>query len=108
MTGLPNVVIEGSHRPGGLKYLTRGLTSNLYTYALPPGCSALSRHLACLRASHETIVIKTVDTEDEAKPHSVLKELAILQSLTADQTNDGQRYVSHLFPRVQTPAWPPH
>ncbi|CAO1619259.1 unnamed protein product [Parajaminaea phylloscopi] len=100
MSGLPSTVIEGSHREGALKYLTRGLTSNLYTYTLPQGCTALSQQLSDLAASAKCIVVKAVDTEDEAKPHSVLKELDILRrlgSLSASNTRPGERYIVHLL-----------
>lgn len=98
--GLPAEVLEASYEPGALKYLTRGLTSNIYSLRLSPSDLPLSDKLRKLQASPGTIVVKAVDTEDEARPHSVLKELLILQRLSSSNQPPGHQYVSRLHVEI--------
>lgn len=103
--GLSAAILSFADDPSALRYLTRGLTSNIYALDLPPADDdgSLGRRLSSLGASTSSIVVKCVDLEDEAKPHDVLKEVRILQSLAqkGDGMDDGRRYVSRQAVKIE-------
>lgn len=95
--GLERGVLALADKPGAFRYLTRGLTSSIYALDLPSeGNEGLKVKLAGYGASSSCIVVKCVDLEDEARPHSVLKEIRLLQSLWSsdDEGGEGRRFVS--------------
>lgn len=92
MRDLPEDLVQATHDHGALKYLTRGLTSTVYTYDLPSKDFAdVRQHLRQLRASPTVIAIKCVDIDDQARPHDVAKEVALLTRVRDDAQSSEHR-----------------
>lgn len=91
---LPARLVRDTLRPRALEYLTRGLTSRIYTYALPVGggahTTALTQRLRSYGADEGKLVVKCVDLEDQGRPHDVQKEVDILTRIH-DQASEDSR-----------------
>lgn len=104
---LPQSVIASSLDPRNLQYLTRGLTSRIYT------CSLVARDgerahaeeeeerrrlidtLHSYRADRTRLAVKCVDIEEQPRPHDIHKEIRILALLGKGQ-DDRSQYVSEV------------
>lgn len=85
---LPQAIIDDSFKRGALKYKTRGLTSSIHTYdlqrAVDQGRVGVSDAqevqvtLENLSASSSLLIVKSIDLEEQPKPHDVEKEIQLL------------------------------
>jgi hypothetical protein len=96
---LPESLIAATHKPRALDYLTRGLTSQVYTFDLDrwkQGSSAerkeLEYQLGQLGAAplRHGLLVKCVDLDEQPRPHDILREVNILKRVrgSADHRRD--------------------
>lgn len=96
-------VINDTFKRGALKYKTRGLTSTIHTYTLSdtPAHSILRSELTGLGAESSLLIVKSVDLEEQPKPHDVLKEVELLRKCNdshhSAQALTGSNYILHLL-----------
>lgn len=85
---LPESLVAATHKPRALDYLTRGLTSQIYTFDLDRWQRApsaerqgLDYELAQLGAAplRQGLVVKCVDLDEQPRPHDILREIDILK-----------------------------
>ncbi|PWN23714.1 kinase-like protein [Microstroma glucosiphilum] len=96
---LPDSLIAATHKPRALDYLTRGLTSQIYTFDLDKWQQERSaerkyldvelQHLGAAPLRHG-LLVKCVDLDEQPRPHDILREIDILKRLrgSADQRRD--------------------
>lgn len=102
LPALPQSLIDASFKRGALKYKTRGLTSSIHTLHVGQGLGGTPEHadlrarLTALDADPALIAVKSVDLEEQPKPHNVEKEARLIRTCNnAGRSGDGRgKYVS--------------
>lgn len=104
---LPQEVVAATLQPRALQYLTRGLTSNIYTFDLTTLLSTpqleARPHLSSLKAHPTKLAVKCVDIEDQVRPHDVAKEIRILQIASQSDDSRARSIVSLLGTSLEEP-----
>ncbi|CAO1629899.1 unnamed protein product [Sympodiomycopsis kandeliae] len=98
---LPASLIQDTFKRSALQYKTRGLTSNIHTYSLSRSndTEQLQLHLRSLRASSSLLVVKSVDLEEQVRPHDIKLEIQLLSKLNTK--DERSQYVLQLLDTAQ-------
>lgn len=96
---VPEDLLQDTFKKGALKYKTRGLTSSIHTYSLSrlSPCETLQKYLVSLRASPALLVIKSVDLEEQVRPHDIKLEIGLLTKLNSEGKDTRSEYVVQLL-----------